>query len=230
MNRKTNPSKNAPSLEENLDEQIYDALLEKGWLIPQTEEDLRHVEAYSKQEDCSPLPPELADPYALFPRLDEIAEEELGTGEAVTLRDVEPDQHPVLIQPNESGVAKAAGATPTNHVSLLADLRELTGLQATQIAHELDVTVPFLSSVGRHPKVVPLQWWKELDTRAARNLNLSQGTLMRQREHPYQAQMAASRDSAYEVVGITYEELLEQSGMDEDAKRYWLTLAAAEES
>lgn len=55
-----------------VDERIHDALIEMGWLIPRTEEDVHLAEAALEQVECRPLPAELADPYRLIRRLEEI--------------------------------------------------------------------------------------------------------------------------------------------------------------
>ena len=119
---------------------------------------------------------------------------------------------------------KGAGASVAR-ASLLAELRECTGLPATQIALKMKVPVPLLSAVGRYPKVVPIGWRKELAARAEK-LGVAASVVMNAFEHPYQAQMAASRDEAYDAEQVTPEQILDQSGMDEEDKRYWLALAA----
>lgn len=224
MNRKTNASKNAPTIEETLDEQIYDALLEKGWIIPQTEEDVRRVESYLEQEDCSPVPPEIADPYSVIHRLDEINEEE-SSRQPLKLpgKDVEERTTPTLFTKTSNSDTAAA---KTEHVSLLAELRELTGLPATQIAQHMNVPVTFLADLGRHSKVVPISWRRELDARAERKLGTARGVVTNTLEHPYQAQMAASRDTEYEAEEVTPEKILDRSGMDKETKRYWMMLAS----
>lgn len=109
--------------------------------------------------------------------------------------------------------------------SLLAELRGRTGLPATKIALKMEIPVPFLAIVGRYPKIIPLSWRKELAARAEK-LGVTSSVVMNVFEHPYQAQMAASRDEAYEAEDMTVEKLLDQSGMDEAAKRYWISLAS----
>lgn len=112
--------------------------------------------------------------------------------------------------------------------SPLAELHERTKLPATKIADQMGVTVPFLAAVGRNPKVVPISWRKELDARAARELDVPSGVLTNAFEQPYQMPMAAMRDTQYESEDVTIESILDQSGMDEAAKDYWRTLATEE--
>jgi tetratricopeptide (TPR) repeat protein len=74
MKKRTNIGKDFPRRDESLEDQIYDALIEQGWLIPQTEEDVLRAELALAQVECSPLPPELADPYRIIDRLNEACE------------------------------------------------------------------------------------------------------------------------------------------------------------
>jgi hypothetical protein len=110
--------------------------------------------------------------------------------------------------------------------SLLAELRARTGAPASRIAREMDVPVAFLSAVGRYPKVVPMSWRRELADRAEQKLKVPSPVVMNSFEHPYQEQMAASRDDAYEREDVTYENILDQAGITGDARRFWLSLAA----
>lgn len=122
--------------------------------------------------------------------------------------------------------AKGVEATDASvHQSVLAELRERTGAPASQIAREMEVPVAFLSAVGRYPKVVPMSWRRELAARAERKLNVSAPVVMNAFEHPYQEQMAALRDTAYETETITYENILDQAGMSGETRQFWLSLA-----
>ncbi len=219
MKKRTDTNRTPPKRDESLEDQIYDALIEKGWLIPQTEEDVLLAERALAQVQCSPLPTELADPYRIIDRLDE------DTDEDVILKALAPENSAAADRFIGAVSGEVTGAQ-VSHVSVLAELRARTKLPASQIALKLDVTVPFLSAVGRYPKVVPINWRRELDARAERKLGTDKGVVMSAFERPYQAQMAASRDGAYDAEQLTPEKILDQAGMDEDKKRYWIALAA----
>ncbi len=219
MKKRTDTDKDTIRRDESLEDQIYDALIEKGWLIPQTEEDVLRAECALAQVECSPLPPELADPYRIIDRLDE------DTNIDEVLKALASDETGPAAPPIRAARTGATGARATP-VSVLAELRHHTKLPASQIALKMDVPVSFLSAVGRYPKVVPINWRRELDSRAERKLGTDRGVVLNAFEHPYEAQMAASRDAAYEVEEMTAEKILDQSGMDEEAKRYWISLAA----
>lgn len=113
----------------------------------------------------------------------------------------------------------------STHQSVLAELRKRTGAPASRIAREMEVPVAFLSAVGRYPNVVPMSWRKELAARAERKLSVSAAVVMNAFEHPYQEQMAALRDTAYETEDVTYENILDQAGISREDRQFWLSLA-----
>lgn len=119
----------------------------------------------------------------------------------------------------------ATAADVSARQSVLAELRSRTGVPASRIAREMDVPAAFLSAVGRYPNVVPMGWRRELATRAERRLRVPSLVVMNSFEHPYQEQMAASRDGAYETEDMTYENILDQAGMTGEARQFWLSLA-----
>lgn len=47
---------------QELEQQVYEAFLARGWIIPQTEGDVSAAEATITDEDYEELPPELRDP------------------------------------------------------------------------------------------------------------------------------------------------------------------------
>ena len=53
---------------QSLEDQIYDALRARGWIIPQTEEDVMRTEV-DIEHNPIPLPPELTDPSELIRKL-----------------------------------------------------------------------------------------------------------------------------------------------------------------
>jgi hypothetical protein len=122
--------------------------------------------------------------------------------------------------------ASAQVSDVTAGQSTLAELRSHTGAPASRIAREMDVPVAFLSAVGRYPNVVPMSWRRELADRAERKLKVPSPVVMNSFEHPYQEQMAALRDGAYEAEDVTYENILDQAGMTGEARQFWLSLAA----
>jgi hypothetical protein len=71
--------KGAADSSDEIDGRLHDTLIELGWLIPQTEDDVRLAEAALERAECRPLPAELADPYRLIHLLDEADDVGAGT-------------------------------------------------------------------------------------------------------------------------------------------------------
>lgn len=132
MKKSRDIEKDTPKRDVSLEDQIYDAFIEKGWLIPQTEEDVLRAERALAQVECSPLPPGLADPYRIIDRLNEPfeitadttsagIEDESKSSAYVYISDESLDDEPV-----------------SNKVKLLIlELRDLSGYQRYEEALEL---------------------------------------------------------------------------------------------
>ncbi len=70
MTKNIDANKNALQNPDVGEKRIYDLLIDMGWLIPQTEEDVRRAEQSLARVQLSQLPPELADPYQFINQLD----------------------------------------------------------------------------------------------------------------------------------------------------------------
>src|SRR5712692_3162085 len=68
MGKKTHIEKESLGEFEELEQQVYEAFLARGWIIPQTEGDVSRAEAEMAADDHKELPPELRDPYAVLRR------------------------------------------------------------------------------------------------------------------------------------------------------------------
>lgn len=68
MGKKT--QKNEESLAEldELELQVYEAFLARGWILPETEADVSRAEAQMAGKECEELPLSLRDPYAVLRR------------------------------------------------------------------------------------------------------------------------------------------------------------------
>lgn len=53
---------------EELEQQVYEAFLARGWIIPQTEGEVSAAEAAMTEADHEELPPELRDPQVVLSR------------------------------------------------------------------------------------------------------------------------------------------------------------------
>lgn len=157
MKKRTDTEKDTPKRGESLEDLIYDALIEKGWLIPQTEEAALQAEHALSQTECSPLPPELADSYRIIDRLDEPFEITAETTSAgfkdepremsiaprrlpslsldQLLADIGESKSPAYVYISDESLDDEPA---TNKVKLLMlELRELSGLRRYKEALEL---------------------------------------------------------------------------------------------
>lgn len=185
----------------------------------------------------------ITDSDELFRRINRLGSEAEWTDEELreTLREggIDPDRlvsgvrakFERLRNSSDEDVRRTAGAEEDTTdaaapLPLLGELREQTGMRASQIAEEMGVTVPFLSAVARYHKAVPDPWRDELITRAERKLpGVKAVPLRRSLEHPFQSEMAAKRDAPYETDEVDFENLLAQSGLSEEQKQFWRSLA-----
>jgi hypothetical protein len=229
MNRKEEDQANLKTGEE-LDQQIYEALIEMGWLIPQTEEDVRLAEEALSHLDYPPLPPALADPSRFIHLLDDGTEEDgensLGTVES---SDAGVAANPATVIPFRPAKQPDHGEIASSPVRpYLGMLCELTGQTPSVIARELDVKVPFLTLIVQHRESVPDSWRTEMVERAAATWGVDRSLARRSLEHPDQQEIAASRRAPYSTKKIDYREILRRSGFEPEAQKYWIALAEAE--
>lgn len=125
--------------------------------------------------------------------------------------------------------AGAAPAAPTEREAarpLLVAMRDSTQLPSSAIARALEVPVPFLSLVSRHPAAVPEPWRQELARRAEKRLEIDQETILQSFDATFQFDRAARRDMPYSADGVQhYGEILERSGMAPEVRQFWQDLA-----
>lgn len=131
-----------------------------------------------------------------------------------------------------NGPQAATGRSPeesarANLLPLLRELRKRTGLMAPDIAAEMGVPLAFLSAVERHPQAVPSSWRAELAARVERSLRVSGDVVIASLETPRRVELAALSGVSPADDTINYESILDESGMDEDARQYWLSLATS---
>lgn len=207
MTRKPTTLHETPSLED----QIYDALRTRGWIIPQTEEDVMRTEV-DIEHNPIPLPPELEDPSELLRKLFPVT------------REPEPSHvEERRAQPGEA-------ATATQPQSLLECFRARTGWKPSVIASTLEVTPIFLSDLSRYRHVVPGPAQDALADRAAQRLpNVQRTDVVQVFAHAFQPRVAAFRQAPYpETEPMTYAEMITHSGMTAEAQHFWRALAEKE--
>ncbi|MDX6406585.1 MAG: hypothetical protein QOH70_4040 [Blastocatellia bacterium] len=69
MGKKTHIEEESQREFDELEQQVYEAFLARGWIIPQTEGDVSKVEAKMTAEDHQELPFELRDPHTILNRV-----------------------------------------------------------------------------------------------------------------------------------------------------------------
>lgn len=190
-----------------LDRLIYRAMLERGWILPRTPEEVEIVEDESDESmDVSDLP----------------------DAETLLKRVAPPPFLPIQVQvQGETGNVKKSDTSKTsNPQSVLVFLRHQTQQRPSEIAAALQVTVPFLSDLGPQ---TPLPWKQKIirDVKD-RFSQVSVDDLRQALETPRELSLAAFRDAAYEHQELTPEQVLERSGMNDAAKAAWRALLEEE--
>ncbi len=109
---------------------------------------------------------------------------------------------------------------------LLNELKRRTRLPASEIALRLGVPLAFLSAMERYANIIPSAWRSELANRAEKTLQISGEILLATFEVPTHPRVAALRDPSLQHEKLSYEKILEESGMDESMIQFWLSLAS----
>ena len=104
MVKKIRKNENISAELEELELQVYEAFLARGWIIPQTEADVSRAEAEMVGKTCEELPPTLRDPYSVLRQSSEMK------AKIVSLQPGESDQTPELL----ARAARAGKKIPTD--------------------------------------------------------------------------------------------------------------------
>ncbi|MDQ3712018.1 MAG: hypothetical protein M3388_07340 [Acidobacteriota bacterium] len=114
------------------------------------------------------------------------------------------------------------GLTPT----LLSLIRQATKDFPSSIAQKLGVTVAFMRGCSDHSESVPKNCKKELVDRTCSAFHFLDREKVRQVvENPKLIATAGFRDTPYSGNQMSFEEIVEKSGMNEKAQSFWLELA-----
>jgi hypothetical protein len=116
--------------------------------------------------------------------------------------------------------------TEYDPLPLLPRLRRITGLKATAIAEKMETSVPFLSDLSGHSKVIPFKARQEFARRAANNLpGVSEQDVLDSFERNFHQQAAAFRDAPFPDEEVDFEKIVQRSDMSDEQKQYWLSLS-----
>lgn len=174
----------------------------------------------------------VADDAALLHRIGQLSGDATWTTEELhdTLREggVDPDRLVSRVVMDVQALLDTAD-DPGAVLPLLVALRQHTQLPPSAIAAAMEVPVPFLSVVSRHPSAVPTRWRAELASRAERALQVDRRVVMASFEAPLQYDRAASRDEPYSTDAVgQYTDILDRAGMSAADRQFWQALAADE--
>jgi hypothetical protein len=238
----SNNNEQNENFSENFDatkEEIYNALIELGWLLPRTEEDLRRAEkALEKAADCPPFPPELEDPLPLIERLRQ--EQEASLNQESIKNEAQKSHLPLVAgtqtfskaEENPVEISKTEGIKFEDDAPSFPALlrREIPDETPSVVAENLGVTRAFLKLVSDNRKSIPNSWRNELAREAKKVYSIDEARSRRTlTEHYSYQQIAASRAIPYSDRTMDWREILQKSGLSPEREQHYLLLAEEEE-
>jgi superfamily I DNA/RNA helicase len=200
-----------------LERQLYDALIEAGLIIPQTEEDLRRAKRALAQIECPPLPPELRDPYVFVDELGESNEDvntdDLNSGGCSPQK---PSLRLVRSTRNEHYTETQGVIKP-----YLGYVSNGTGVPPSAVAQGIGTTREFLILICQHCDSVDDCVREEITDRTVKKWpQLNRGGVFNSLKATSE-RFAASRNKPYMSGVLSFEEILDRSGMADEEKEYW---------
>lgn len=221
------------------EEEVYHALIELGWLLPRTEEELHRAKKALEGAECPPFPPELEDPTSLIERLRR-------EQEAVLNQDAPENEkcnsHLHLVTENQT-FSQAEGNCAGNSESKVVEFdddapsfpallrREIPDETPSIVAENLGITRAFLKLVSDNRKSIPDSWREELAKEAKNLYSIDEARSRRTLTEYYShQQIAASRAIPYSDQTMSWREILEKSGLSSESERHYRLLAEEEEN
>lgn len=204
MNSKINSISNHGETDTDmlLENSIYEALRERGWLIPETEEEIVRT-LIEMETDPIDFPPELSTP------------PQIGGNRPNEASSIESQKSNRMLS-----------TEPTKPKTVLEFLRERTEKKPSEISSEMGANTIFLSNISRHADVIDINTRQKIANLAEQKFQVPANEVMQCFEYSGQEKMAAFRKTFFgESKPTTYEEIVNSSGMSEEAKRFWLSLA-----
>jgi hypothetical protein len=126
---------------------------------------------------------------------------------------------------SESG-AETSEQVEERPISLVILLKDRTGERKPKVlADELGVTLQFLVLVSEHSALLTQGARSEIAKRVKRARGIEIAETMRALQAgPKGVQKAASRSAEDDAPRLTYEDLVQQAGLEENEKKLWLSL------
>lgn len=216
------------NLFENFDateEEVYNALIDLGWLLPRTEEELCRAEKALETVECPPFPPELEDPAPLIERL---RKEQEGNSKSDP-HDNQKAKTALRLVANNQAVSESSEDDAPSFPVLLR--RIVPNETPSVVAGKLGVNVGFLKLVSDHREFIPDSWCDELAKEAKNVYSIDESRSRRTlKERPtYQQQIAASRAVPYSNRKMDWREILQKSNLEPEREAHYRHLAEEEE-
>lgn len=226
---------------ENFDateEEIHNALIDLGWLLPRTEEELRRAEKALESAECPPFPPELEDPTPLIERLRKEEESALNLS---SLKNEKSNSQLHLIAGNQTSSKTkehVIGNSESEEIEIKDDVpsfpallrREVPNETPSMVAEKLGVTRSFLKLVSDNRKFIPNSWRNELASEAKNVYSIDEArSYQTLSEHSSHQQIAASRALPYSGRTMSWQEILQKSKLSPEREQYYRLLAEEEE-
>lgn len=134
------------------------------------------------------------------------------------------------VSPSDQSASSEEASSPAEreHQSFLDYASKESGKRPDEIGAELGTTGTFIEALEEHSENAPEAAQRELADRGAERLGLDRGKGLRlvRGQAPPSYGMAASRDRPYEPTSsLSYEKIVAYSGMSDEEKAFWLSLA-----
>lgn len=201
--------------------EVYNALIELGWLLPCNEEEMIRAEKALEGIECPTLPAELENPAPLIERL---RKEELS---AKTLENEKP-QSPLRLVVNNQSDAKTQTKEAPSFPALLH--LEVPNETPSVVAGNLGVTRDFLKLVSDNRETIPNSWRNELAEKANKVYSIDKARSKRLLSQTFFQQIAASRAIPYSDNQMNWKEILQKSKLSPESERLYRELAEEEEN
>lgn len=148
-----------------------------------------------------------------------------------------PDPHGAETASSPTGIVERTPTASSQHrITFFGFLKKAShSIDPEAMASRLDVSVDFLREVSKHWDLLPFPVRRELAHRVEHQFHVSASLAMfalgeaqtSGRDAPAPLARAASRagGKVFERRAVTFEELVNRSSMDENRRRFWLSLA-----
>ena len=212
--------------------EIYNALIELGWLLPRNEEEMIRADKALESIECPTFPAELEDPASIIERLrkEELPQKALENEKPKsTLRLVDTNQ-PHSASHTGGALNTKNGAMENEVPSFPALLhQEIPDETPSVVAGNLGVTRDFLKLTSDNRETIPNSWRNELVEEAYKIYSIDRSRSRRVLQRRFYQQIAASRAIPYSDRKMDWREILQNSKLSPEREQRYRNLAEEEE-